>query len=163
MPVKTDIGSLNCSLARAFGMLGDAWSFLIVRDVLMGSTRFVELRESLGIARNVLTQRLKMLEENGILAREGSEHRPIYRLTDRGYDLVPPLVALMQWGDRWASADGPPIVFKGPGGMPIDSVQGLRAASETISPRDISAVAGPGADERTRLWIDAMAGRTACG
>lgn len=155
MPIKTDIGALNCSLARVLGLLGDAWSFLIVRDLLLGSSRFVELRESLGIARNVLTQRLVTLEAGGLIVRRGSDRRPTYHLTDRGYELVPALVHLMQWGDRWLADNGAPMILRASDGVPLDPAPALQANLQAVNPREIVVTAGPGADERTREWLGA--------
>lgn len=102
-----------CSIARALELVGERWSLLIVRDALFaGTTRYVEFQRRLGIATNVLQNRL-----DGFVAAEIMQHRttspagPEYVLTDRGRDLAPALIALTQWGDRWAAPDGPPIRY----------------------------------------------------
>ena len=98
-----------CSIARALEVVGERWSLLIVRDALFaGSTRFGDFQRSLGIATNVLTARLDGFVESGIMCRDG---RFDYVLTDKGRDLMPALLALTEWGDRWAAPDGPPIRY----------------------------------------------------
>jgi DNA-binding HxlR family transcriptional regulator len=95
---------MNCSIARALDEVGEWWSLLIVRECTLGTTRFDEFQRRLGIARNVLTARLNKLVEHGVLDKvpaQGEEHRNEYRLTAKGEDLYPVLVALLQWGDRW--------------------------------------------------------------
>lgn len=97
-----------CPSARSLDVIGDWWSLLIVRDAFDGLTRFSEFQRSLGIARNILATRLRTLTERGILetvpAAEGA--RQEYRLTDRGRDLFPVMVALRQFGERHLFAPG---------------------------------------------------------
>lgn len=97
-----------CPSARSLDVIGDWWSLLIVRDAFDGLTRFSEFQRSLGIARNILATRLRTLTERGILetvpAAEGP--RQEYRLTDRGRDLFPVMVALRQFGERHLFAPG---------------------------------------------------------
>lgn len=106
---------MSCSIARTLEQVGDWWTLLIIREALSGTRRFGEFQSHLGIAPNVLTQRLQDLVHNGILeVRATSENgRALdYRLTDKGRDLFPIIVALAQWGDRHAPAPGgPPVVI----------------------------------------------------
>src|SRR4029450_7526424 len=100
----------NCSIARALEVVGERWTLLIIRDVLLGLHRFDELQESLGIARNVLTDRLNRRVDEGGLGRGLSTERPEryeYRLTKKGLDLNIALTALRQWGDQYVSAKPP--------------------------------------------------------
>lgn len=101
-----------CSVARTLEVVGERWSLLIVRDVLLGLHRFDQLQGSLGIARNVLTDRLDHLVERGILVRVRYHERPPrfeYRLTDAGRELFPVVLTLMHWGDRHLAGEaGPP-------------------------------------------------------
>lgn len=100
---------LPCPVAHALDVLGERWSLLILRDALMGVRRFADFERSLGIAKNILSARLKSLVENGVLERRPSKSdaREIeYRLTDKGRDLVTVVVALAQWGARWESPPG---------------------------------------------------------
>lgn len=111
-----------CSVARALEAIGDRWTMLVIRDAFVGVRRFEEFQQRLGIARNVLTDRLSRLVDEGILEKHAYQERPErfeYRLTDKGVDLFPVLVSLMKWGDRHApAANGPPlrVLHKGCGG-----------------------------------------------
>ncbi len=103
-----------CSAARALETVGERWTLLIVRDALLGVRRFEDFQRSLGIARNVLTDRLTLLVGEGVLEKRAYCDRPVrheYRLTDKGRDLWPVVHALVTWGDRHAAPAGPPRVF----------------------------------------------------
>ncbi|HEX6582885.1 MAG TPA: helix-turn-helix domain-containing protein [Thermoleophilaceae bacterium] len=103
-----------CSVARALEAIGDRWTMLVIRDAFHGVSRFDDFQQRLGIARNVLTDRLNRLTDEGILVKHPYQERPErfeYRLTEKGLDLFPVLMSLMKWGDRHApDADGPPLV-----------------------------------------------------
>jgi DNA-binding HxlR family transcriptional regulator len=99
-------GQESCSVARTLEIVGERWTWLIVRDAFLGLTRFDEFRTSLGIARNVLADRLGRLVEEGILERVPYQERPLrheYRLTKKGEELFTALNAIRQWGDRYVS------------------------------------------------------------
>ncbi|MGW4893104.1 winged helix-turn-helix transcriptional regulator [Kitasatospora sp. NPDC004240] len=104
------------ALARSAAIVGDPWTMLIVRDVALGLHRFDELQRDLGVATNVLSQRLERLVDAGVLRREPYARGPEryeYRLTAKGRDLVPVLLALTAWGDRWEAGEaGPPLVVR---------------------------------------------------
>ncbi len=112
---RTSFAGMHCSLARGLELIGDWWSPLIVRDLCLGVRRFDEIAEDLGISRNLLTRRLALLQKNGIVVRSAYQQRPVrydYHLTGAGRDLVPVLLALTAWGDRWAGPrQGAPILF----------------------------------------------------
>jgi DNA-binding HxlR family transcriptional regulator len=96
----------DCPIARALEIVGERWTLLIVRDVLAGIRRFDQLQESLGVARNVLTDRLNRLVEEGVLERVRYSERPPrdeYRLTAKGRELERALTALRRWGDKHAT------------------------------------------------------------
>ncbi|WP_412742777.1 winged helix-turn-helix transcriptional regulator [Krasilnikovia sp. MM14-A1004] len=101
-----------CSVARTLEVLGERWTLLVVRDALNGLTRFEEFQHSLGVARNVLADRLKRLVEAGVLEKVRYSDRPErfrYELTPKGRELGVPILSLMHWGDRHlAGPDGPP-------------------------------------------------------
>jgi DNA-binding HxlR family transcriptional regulator len=95
----------TCSIERALGVLGERWTFLILREAFFGATRFVEFRDRLGVAPDVLTDRLGTLVDYGVLEREpyrepGARSRFAYRLTPSGRELQVVLAALQQWGDE---------------------------------------------------------------
>jgi DNA-binding HxlR family transcriptional regulator len=107
----------NCSIARSLEVLGERWTFLILREALSGATRFAQFREALGIAPDVLTDRLSTLVEYGVLAREpyqepGRRSRFAYRLTPAGRELLVVLGALQQWGDEHLPRPGGPTIVR---------------------------------------------------
>jgi DNA-binding HxlR family transcriptional regulator len=108
--------SQACSIARTLEVVGERWSLLIVRDALFtGATRYSDFQRSLGIATNVLKDRLDGFVEAGIMRRHRYSEQPElfeYLLTDKGRDLAPALIALTAWGDRWAAPDGPPVLYR---------------------------------------------------
>lgn len=96
-----------CPVARTVDLVGDRWSLLVIRDAMDGARSFTDFQRRTGIARNILTDRLRRLVERGILVREtaASGRRQVYALTDSGQDLFPVIVAMRQWGERQAFAD----------------------------------------------------------
>jgi DNA-binding HxlR family transcriptional regulator len=139
-----------CSIAGALEVVGERWSLLIVRDVLLGLRRFDELQAHLGVARNVLQVRLTRLVDEGVLEKREYQKRPKryeYRLTDKGLDLWPTIVALLQWGDKYsAPAAGPPVVLRHRDcGGAVDEHRICAACGARLSVRDVRASAGPGA------------------
>jgi DNA-binding HxlR family transcriptional regulator len=146
--LPADYESQNCSIARALELVGERWTILILRDAFLGIRRFDEFQRSLGIARNVLQSRLERLVEAGILRREPYQERPRrfeYRLTAKGVDLWPVIVALLKWGDRHAAPAGPPVLLehKGCGGEIDDRRRCLRCGVE-LQAWEVVAKPGPG-------------------
>lgn len=153
---KTFTG-MNCSVAGALEQIGEWWSLLIVRECTLGTTRFDDFQQRLGIARNVLTTRLNTLLEHGVLVKvvaEGSERRTEYRLTEKGEALYPIIVGLMQWGDEWCSSRKPIRLVEDSTGKPVEPVR-LRVGPRTLGLRDVRLEAGEGATARTAEIIDA--------
>ena len=107
--------AVPCSIGRALAIVGERWTLAIVREAFAGARRFDVFQQRLGIARNVLSARLRTLVENGVLERSAYQDAPRrfeYRLTAKGRDLYPVLVALLGWGDRWlAGTEGPPLTL----------------------------------------------------
>jgi DNA-binding HxlR family transcriptional regulator len=120
--LQRDYPGQVCSIARSLEVIGERWTLLIVRDAMTGAERFEELQQSLGIATNVLTNRLRLLCDEGVLERVPDPERPgrpKYVLTPKGRELGPALIALMKWGDRhYPTPGGPPrlTVHTGCGG-----------------------------------------------
>lgn len=136
----------NCSIARALELVGERWTLLIIRDAFLGRRRFDEFQESLGIARNVLTERLNRLVDEGIFERVAYSKRPLrfeYRLTAKGRDLSVPLLALMQWGDRHLGHKPPRVARRRSDRSRIKAALVARDGS-VVSPADVQLVAGPG-------------------
>jgi DNA-binding HxlR family transcriptional regulator len=107
----------NCTVGRAMEILGERWTFVVLREVFNGVRRFEDMRRHTGMPRQVLTNRLALLVEHDILRREpyreaGQRERHEYRLTPKGLDLYPVLVSIAGWGDRYlADPEGPPVEF----------------------------------------------------
>ena len=140
----------NCSIARTVSILGERWTLVILRQAFLGARRFEDYQRGLGIARNMLADRLRTLVDEGILERRPySEHPPRheYRLTAKGRDLYPILVTLMQWGDRHGGhEDGAPMVLvHEPCGHEAAPVLTCSACGEALDPRDVRPEPGPGA------------------
>lgn len=152
---RKSFSEMHCSIAQCLEVVGEWWSLLIVRDALMGVTRFDDFQERLGISRNVLNQRLTRLLDAGVLVKVAySNHPPRhdYRLTDKGRDLWPVLSTMRQWGDRYAAPNGPPLVLIHKGcGHVSDARMVCAHCGEEVGPRDVTAVPGPGAVERLIL------------
>lgn len=134
-------GAPDPSIAGTLELIGDRWTFLILRDAFRGVRRFADFRSGLGIARNVLTDRLQRLVAAGILRRHLYCERPPryeYRLTAKGIDLSPALVALKRWGDRHLQAGEPPQLFvHGDCGHPLDQVFVCWHCDRTVTPAGI--------------------------
>jgi DNA-binding HxlR family transcriptional regulator len=156
---RKSFGGMNCSIARALEEVGEWWSLLIIRECTQGASRFDEFQRELGIARNILTARLQRLTELGILERFPLEDRAKtegYRLTAKGEDLYPVVVALMQWGDRWLAQDGKPptALVEDATGAPIERLAVRAAGGAPLSYRDVRFTPGPGASANTYRVIE---------
>lgn len=132
----------NCSVARALNEVGDWWSLLIVLHAMYGTRRFVDFQQQLGIAKNILCDRLTKLVDNEVLRKvDVGEHgsRFEYRLTEKGRDLFPVVVALRQWGDKWNPApDGQPLDLRDrDSGQPIQPVTVQNIQGKPLSIRDV--------------------------
>jgi len=105
--------NLDCSVARTLEVMGERWTMLVLRDAFLGVKRFDDFQKDLGVARNVLQSRLTRLVDEGVLERVPYQDRPVrheYRLTEKGLDLWPILVAMLAWGDKHAAPTaGPPL------------------------------------------------------
>ncbi|MBZ0335277.1 putative HTH-type transcriptional regulator [Marinobacter sp. JH2] len=132
----------NCSVARALNEVGDWWSLLIVLHAMYGTRRFVDFQQQLGIAKNILCDRLSKLVDNDVLRKvEAGEHgsRFEYRITEKGRDLFPVVVALRQWGDKWNPApDGEHLDLRDRAtGQPIQPVTVRNNDGEPLTIRDV--------------------------
>ena len=158
-PEKHD--PLKRSVGHILDIIGEGWSLLIIREAFLGTRRFEEFQGRLGIARNILTTRLKKLCKNEILDRvpvkEGAR-RHEYILTRKGKDMMPLLVALTQWGDKWVFGENnePVIFLDREQGEPIAQVLVHSARGEALQPRDIMVAAGPGATRKARDRIQEL-------
>ncbi len=113
--IKKPIPNRICSVARSLDILGDRWIFLILREAFFGVRNYDQFQSNLRIATNILSNRLKILVENGIMnkqkdLRDGRQSK--YRLTEKGFDLYPITLAFMNWGDNWLTGkEGPPLLL----------------------------------------------------
>jgi DNA-binding HxlR family transcriptional regulator len=138
----------QCSIARTLEIVGERWTLLVLRDAFLGIRRFDDFQRDLGVARNVLADRLARLVDEGILERRRYQERPErfeYRLTAAGRDLWPVLHSLATWGDAHAAPDGPPRLFRHRdcGGTVTDRRTCDRCGAE-LDVRDVEVLDGPG-------------------
>lgn len=150
-----DYQDQNCSIARTLEVLGDRWTLLIVRDSLFTARRFDDYLQRLQIARNVLSDRLARLTEEGILERVPYQQRPVrheYRSTQKGRDLLPVIVAMIEWGDRYHAPDGPPreVIHNDCGGHIAQQLTCTRC-DLTVRADDVFTRPGPGAHQPTAI------------
>ena len=135
----------QCSIAAALEAVGERWSFLILRASFNGLHHFEEFQSTLGIARNILSNRLGRLVENGILERmpDPSDRRKVsYQLTAKGLDLLPVLISLRQWGEKWVS------------GKPSNPVLVDRYSRQPIQPVSVCSAEGRSLSLDELEWID---------
>lgn len=133
--------SVQCSLPAALEAMGERWSFLILRAAFNGLYHFEEFQSQLGIARNILANRLSRLVDHGILARTPcpEDRRKIeYRLTEKGYALLPTMVALRQWGEQWETGvPANPILVDARDQQPVRPVSVLSHDGRTLGRDDL--------------------------
>ncbi len=135
-----------CSIAATLEVIGDRWTLLILRDVFRGVRRFGQLQADLGIAKNILSDRLQRLVDHGVLEPVPYQQRPLrheYRLTPKGADLSPALIAIMHWGDRWYAEQPPTVLVHAECGTPLENVTRCPRCREQISPNHIASRPGP--------------------
>ena len=137
-----------CSISRTLEVVGERWTLLIVRDVFFGLRRFGDLQASLGVARNVLTERLNRLVEDGILERVPYQELPTryeYVLTEKGLELLPVLLAMMRWGDKHARpAAGLPRLIRHAGcGGDAELQVVCTKCEKVLGPADLEILPGP--------------------
>lgn len=148
-------GEMNCGVARALEALGDWWTLLIIRDAFFGARRFGEFERSLGIAKNILTARLRALVADGVFERvavgTGGE-RYEYHLTPKGHALLPVLVALREWSDEWVFGRGhePLVLRERATGHRLPRLRVTNREGKELKLDEIAATPGPGASAETR-------------
>jgi DNA-binding HxlR family transcriptional regulator len=147
-----DYDPANCAIGAAVGIIGERPTFLVLREVFNGVRRFDDMQRRTGIPRQVLSQRLGRLVDEGLLRKlpyqeSGQRSRDEYRLTDKGLDLYPVLVSLLQWGDRYAVGPaGPPVELRHRDcGEPVHMQLSCAAGHVLDSAREVTPVPGPGA------------------
>ncbi|MEE4303060.1 MAG: helix-turn-helix domain-containing protein [Wenzhouxiangella sp.] len=158
----------NCPIARVTALLGDGWSLMIIREAFLGSGKFNEFEKRLGIARNILTNRLRKLVEAGLLQRKASEtdRRVIeYRLTRSGRALFPVLIALSQWSEQHLSDCSHSVRYvERATGEEIQRIKVLSADGRELDAGELAMLPGPDADPALKARLVAameQAGREA--
>lgn len=152
VPFRVD----NCSIERTLDIVGEKWTFLVLREAFSGVRRFADMQAITGAPRQVLSARLARLVDEGLLRKEpyrepGQRQRDEYRLTEKGRDLYPLLVALMHWGDKHLAGDeGPPVLLTHRDcGAPIELHFRCGEGHEVPGPREVTPVPGAGAELRS--------------
>ena len=151
-PGILDYDTANCSIGAAVRIIGERQTFLVLREAFNGVRRFDDMQRRTAMPRQVLSDRLARLVDEGLLGKlpyqdSGQRRRYEYRLTDKGLDLYPLLVALMAWGDQYAAGpEGPPVQLRHRDcGEPVELRLSCRAGHSLDSARDVTPVPGPGA------------------
>ena len=144
-----EIGSQTCSIARALAEVGDRWTLLLLREAFLRTRRFDDFVARTGASRNLVADRLAKLVDAGILAKRRYQESPArdeYRLTEKGRDLHPVLMALVRWGDRWlADPSGRPLEHVHTGCGRVMHVEPVcSACGRAVGPRDVRVRPGPG-------------------
>jgi DNA-binding HxlR family transcriptional regulator len=122
---RSSVGHLPCSIARSLDVVGEWWTPVILREIFHGHRRFEQILGRIGISRNILAERLGTLVEAGVIRQERYQERPArygYHLTESGQELLPVLVALMQWGDKWLPGEPEQVAVHGPAQHPVRAV-----------------------------------------
>lgn len=138
----------SCSIAATLAVVGDRWSLLILRQAFRGDRRFSEFADELGIAKNLLSSRLRSLVESGVLEKVLYQEHPDryeYRLTPKGLELSGALIALMHWGDRWYADGAPPTVLTHHAcGAALEHHVWCPDCDTAVGPTQIRSTPGPG-------------------
>jgi DNA-binding HxlR family transcriptional regulator len=154
---RTNLGNMQCPVARSLERVGEWWSILILRDAVYGLKRFDEFQKSLDIAPNMLTRRLNALVKGGLLRRQRYSDRPPryeYVLTDLGRDFRPVLVSLLAWGNKHFAPEGPSVLLVDrETGVPAEPIVVDSVSGRAIPGPGFSVVPGPAANERMRARL----------
>ncbi|MBV8048842.1 MAG: helix-turn-helix transcriptional regulator [Paludibacterium sp.] len=157
---KGSFEEMNCPIAQTLQVVGEWWSLLIVRNAFCGMRHFDEFQQHLGISSNILSARLAHLTQNGILQRSEAQddrRKVCYRLTEKGEALYPILIAMTAWGERWQPGeDGPRLVLtERATGLAVAGVAAISVDGRPLSLDALELQAGPGADQRTQMLVEA--------
>lgn len=158
---RKSFSHLHCSWAQASEAVGDKWSMMIIREAFYGERSFSAFAKNLGIAKNILSQRLAHLQEHDILVkRPGSANavRQEYYLTKKGLALFPVIIALGQWGDEWIfeQESKPMEMLDRHSKQPIQRLSVTSADNRELGVKDVFFKAGPGAQEDTKEQISEL-------
>lgn len=145
--IADEVDRTRCSIAGALAVVGEKWSLLVLREAFLGVRRFADFQRNLDVSRAILTDRLNTFVDQGVLTRvpyraDGQRRRQEYRLTDKGQDLYPILVALMQWGDQYVADQrgGPLMLAHQDCDAPVHLGLTCAGGHQLSGPRDVRAV-----------------------
>ena len=146
---RTRFNNIGCGVAQTIDQLGDSWTLLVIRDALMGATRFQQFESNLGIAKNVLSDRLSKLVENGVLSKDRLDEpgqRFEYKLTPKGRDLWIMITAMRLWSDKWVFGEAKvPVKFRErASGREVARLVAVDAEGVPVDGTDLESVRGPG-------------------
>lgn len=163
-----DLKDQPCSVARTVAVIGDRWTLMLLRDCFLGVRRFEAFQERLGISRTIITDRLKTLVDEGVLRRVAYQDRPPrheYRLTQKGLDLYPVIMAIVHWGNvHYAGEAGPPMLHRHRTcGHDIEPVLACKACGEALDARAVEVRPGPGLKDPGRATAGARLDQSASG
>lgn len=155
---RTSFSEMSCPIARSLDWIGEWWTLLIIREAFWGARHFGEFQNHLGIAPNVLTQRLARLVEGGILkiVSESQSGRALeYKLTPKGTELAPILVALAQWGEKHVPQPNGPVtrIVERSTGQELAPITLLSASGQALMPHEITVIEGPGASDEDKARL----------
>jgi DNA-binding HxlR family transcriptional regulator len=133
----------SCSIARTLELIGEKWALLTLREVFLGVRRFDAIQRNTGAPRDILSARLRKLVAAGLLERRQYQEHPArfeYRLTEPGRELLPVLLTLMHWGDRYLADGDPPLIYRHRCGADLEPVLVCAACGDPVVRRDLTAV-----------------------
>ena len=152
------IAEMDCAIAQSLARIGDKWTVLILRNAFNGMKRFDQFQSHLGVASNILSDRLRKLTTGGILDRRPlpEDGRGVeYKLTEKGLDLYPILVSLLDWGEKWESNGVGPrlLLLERETGEPIAAMAVRARDGRALRPQQVTPVAGPGATRHVQTML----------
>jgi DNA-binding HxlR family transcriptional regulator len=154
---RKSFADMECPIARALDELGDGWSLLILRTAMLGTTRFADFQERIAIPPNTLARRLETLTEQGFFVRARYERHPpraAYLLTAKGLEVLPVLLVLSAWGNRWLAPGGAPLECVDPrSGRTLEPIVVDRTSGRELLPGAVAVRPGPGASRRMRANV----------
>ncbi|HLZ82981.1 MAG TPA: helix-turn-helix domain-containing protein [Caulobacteraceae bacterium] len=155
----SELDQQPCSVSRTLSVIGDRWTLLILRDCFLRVRRFDDFQARLGVARPILAERLQKLIDNGVLTKAAYQQNPPrheYRLTQKGLDLYPVVMAIVHWGDIHMSGEaGRPLLHRhGACGRHFDPLLVCSECREALDPRQVQVDPGPGAADSAHMPLE---------
>jgi DNA-binding HxlR family transcriptional regulator len=155
---RASFAAMECPIARAVDEVGDGWTLLVLREAYKGAATFGEFQERLPVAPTTLTRKLEALTASGFFTREPYQTGPTrerYVLTPKAEDLLPVMLALGSWGNRWLAPRGEPLTVADADGVPLEVGVVDRKTGRPLRPGHVALIAGPGASKQLRNQLKA--------